>query len=269
VLVLLVAAASVAVAQPYLEDRGSGVPTSMFGTYAEPGQLLIYPFFEYYFDNSMEYNLDEFGLEEDMDFEGKYRATEGLIFLGYGISDRLFIELEMAVLDAKFESAEGDTFLADEITESGFGDAEMQVTWRWSKETAKRPEFFSYGEVVFPHSEDKVFLGTPDWEFKVGSGMIRGFKWGTMTLRAAFEYSLEDEEVAVGETAIEYLKRLSPNWKVYLGVETDFEDAELITEAQWHLSDRIFVKLNNAFGVMGNATDWAPEVGIMFMIPTR
>ena len=32
----------------YLRDRGRNViPTSMFGTYVKPGELLIYPFFEY------------------------------------------------------------------------------------------------------------------------------------------------------------------------------------------------------------------------------
>jgi hypothetical protein len=269
-LVLLIVTAATTSAQPYLEDRGTGIPTSMFGTYANKGELLIYPYFEYYLDDNTEYNLEEFGFDQDIDYEGKYRASEGLIFLGYGISDRLFIELEMAVLDAKLETAEEDTSsLPDEYTESGFGDAEMQVHWRWSKETATRPELYSYGEIVFPHDEDKVFLGTPDWEVKVGSGVIRGFKWGTITLRAAVEYALEDEEIAVGEAAIEYLKRLSPSWRIYLGIESDFDEAELITEAQWHISSRVFIKLNNAVGITESTTDWAPEVGIMFTIPTQ
>jgi hypothetical protein len=30
----------------YLRDRGEGVATSMFGTYIERGELLIYPFYE-------------------------------------------------------------------------------------------------------------------------------------------------------------------------------------------------------------------------------
>ncbi|MGE5860715.1 MAG: hypothetical protein ACM34J_09190, partial [Ignavibacteria bacterium] len=35
----------------YLKDRGPGIPTSMFGTYIKKGELLLYPFFEYYYDN--------------------------------------------------------------------------------------------------------------------------------------------------------------------------------------------------------------------------
>lgn len=31
----------------FLQDRGSGVPTSQFGTYIERGQWMVYPFYEY------------------------------------------------------------------------------------------------------------------------------------------------------------------------------------------------------------------------------
>jgi len=42
------------------------------------------------------------------------------------------------------------------------------------------------------------------------------------------------------------------------------DEAELITEAQWHIvRDKVIVKLNNAFGITSKATDWAPEIGIM------
>jgi len=47
------------------------------------------------------------------------------------------------------------------------------------------------------------------------------------------------------------------------------DEIELITEAQWHVSDRVFLKLNNAFGITPKATDWAPEIGIMFSFPMR
>ena len=47
----------------YLQDRGEGVPTSMFGTYIKKGQVFIYPFFEYYYDDDMEYSPDELGYQ--------------------------------------------------------------------------------------------------------------------------------------------------------------------------------------------------------------
>ncbi len=45
----------------YLQDRGSGIPTSMFGTYVRPGELLVYPFIEFYMDSDAEYSPDELG----------------------------------------------------------------------------------------------------------------------------------------------------------------------------------------------------------------
>jgi hypothetical protein len=61
----------------FLQDRGAGVPTSMFGTCVQQGELLIYPFFEYYLNNDGEYAPNDFGLGLDKDFRGRYRASEG------------------------------------------------------------------------------------------------------------------------------------------------------------------------------------------------
>lgn len=90
-----------------------------------------------------------------------------------------------------------------------------------------------------------------------------------MTLRVAAEYSMEESKLELGEYAIEYLKRLTPMWRIYLGVEGTQDEVELITEVQLHITDAIFVKLNNAAGLTSKASDWAPEVGIMFSLPIR
>ncbi len=89
----------------YLRDRGTGIATSMFGTYVRPGELLVYPFVEYYRDHDAEYSPQELGYELDQDFRGEYRAIEGLIFLGYGFTDRFAMELEAAVIDATQKTA--------------------------------------------------------------------------------------------------------------------------------------------------------------------
>lgn len=149
------------------------------------------------------------------------------------------------------------------------GDVEGQLRARWLSETDRRPEFFSYVEAVAPVQKKKLLIATPDWEFKVGTGLTRGFAWGTLTLRTEAEYNLDEAKVELGEVAVEYLKRLSPAWRVYLGVEGVQDEFELITEAQWHLSRNVFVKLNNAFGITSKATDWAPEIGIMFALGRR
>lgn len=251
----------------YLKDRGTGIATSMFGTYVRPGELLIYPFIEYYLDSNTEYEPAEFGYGDDTDYEGKSRGIEALIFIGYGFSERWAAELEIAVMNASLEKSDDDTSsMPDEIDASGLGDVEGQVRYRWSKENEKRPEVFSYFELVFPTVDEEsheVLIGTSDWEFKLGVGMIKGFSWGTMTLRAAVEHDKAENQTELGEAAIEYLKRINPKWRVFLAVEGVQDEWECIPEIQWHFRPNMFLKLNSAFGLTSKATDWAPEVGIM------
>ncbi|MDH4036485.1 MAG: hypothetical protein OEX18_01020 [Candidatus Krumholzibacteria bacterium] len=253
----------------YLKDRGTGMPTSMFGTYITKHQLLIYPFYEYYLDDDLEYKPTELGYPLDEDFRGKYRANEFLLYFGYGISDWLMVEFEAALyIDASLETSPDDSSGAPARTEeSGTGDVEGQLRARLMRETESRPELFAYFEAVSPQQEDKVLIGTADWELKLGVGVIRGFSFGTMTLRIAGEYSLEEDKADLGEYALEYLKRLSPKWRIYLGVEGSQDELSFIPEAQWHIrTDRIIVKLNSGFGVTSKATDWAPEVGVVFAL---
>jgi hypothetical protein len=252
----------------YLRDRGTGIPTSMFGSYVRPGELLLYPFFEYYRDHNAEYSPDDFGFGLDQDFRGRYRAYEGLIFVGYGLTDWLAIEFETAYIKATLHTAPEDpTAVPDKIEESGWGDIEGQLRARWLKERPGRPEVFSFFEVVAPHQKEKPLIGTPDWEFKLGTGLIRGFGWGTMTLRVAAEYSMEESKIELGEYGVEYLRRLSPAWRIYLGIEGSQDEVELIPEVQWHFAPSVILKLNSAVGLTSKATDWAPEVGLMFSFP--
>ena len=249
----------------YLRDRGEGLPLSQFGTYIQKGQVIVYPFFEYYYDKNFEYSPSELGFTDDRDFRGHYQASEELIFIAYGLTGSLALELEASIIQARLEKSSSDpTDPAGELEESGVGDVEGQLRWRWARETSSRPEFFSYFETVIPTQDEGSLIGTTDWEFKLGAGLIRGFSWGTFSARAAAEYGLAEDALELGEIALEYLKRLSPQWRVYGGVEGTQDEVELITEAQWHFSRTAFVKLNNAFGLTSKATDWAPEIGVLF-----
>ena len=246
-------------------DRGPGIPTSMFGTYIEQGEVLIYPFFEYYRDSDAEYSPDELGYGLDEDFRGRYRASEALLFVGWGVSKRLALEFEIATISATQERSPDDpTAMPASITESGLGDVEGQVRWRWTEETNRAPELFSYFETVFPLQKNRQLIGTSDWEFKLGTGVVRGFSWGTTTFRAAVEYDGEEGTMALGEFALEYLKRLSSSWRVLAAVEGSEDEIEGMTELQWALRPNVVLKLNNAVGLTSKATDWAPEIGIMF-----
>jgi len=254
----------------YLKDRGDGIRTSIFGTYVRRGELLVSPFFEYYRNNDMEYKPAELGFGLDQDFRGRYRASEGLAFVSYGVTDWLAIELEVAVIRGSlYKSPNDPSAMPAKLTESGLGDRQIQFDMRVLKENGRRPEVFSYFEVVFPSNRRKLLIGTSDYEYKLGTGLIRGFNWGTLTARVALDYSKAESKIDPGEWAVEYLKRVSSACRVYLGVEGTQDEIELITEAQWHVSDNIFIRLNNAFGLTSKATDWAPDVGIMFALPVR
>jgi hypothetical protein len=254
-----------------LRDRGEGLPTSMFGTYIRRGEILFYPFFEYYRDEDFEYKPAELGFVGDEDYRGRYRAREGLLFVAYGLTDNLAVEFEAAVISASLDRAPDDpSALPLRTTESGLGDIEGQVRWRWRKETRDRPEVFSFAEVVVPHKRDKPLIGTPGWELKFGAGVVRGFGWGTLTARAAVEYDeSSSSHFDSGEYALEYLKRLSRSWRVYAGIEGAQDEISLIGELQWHITPRAFVRFNSGFGLTSKATDWAPEVGVVFSFGPR
>lgn len=244
-------------------DRGEGVPLSIFGTYIKAKEWIVYPFFEYYRDHNSEYEPGELGYVGTTEFRGRYRAREGLLFVAYGLSERLAVEFEAATIRASLEKSTLDTSaLPARLEQAGLGDVEGQLRWRWNKESASRPEYFSYFETVFPFQRSKLLIGTPEWEFKFGTGMVRGLSWGTITVRAAIANVGGTFEP--GEYAFEYLKRVSRRVRLFAAIEGSEDELEFISEAQVSLTPRSILKLNNAFGVTSKATDWAPEVGVIF-----
>ncbi len=252
----------------FLRDRGAGVPTSMFGTYIAKGELFIYPFYERYVDANSEYQPDEFGYGSAQEYRAKYSANEGILFIGYGLTDRIVLEFEGAFLSAQQEKAGSDTTaMPEDIEETGLGDVQTQINWLMSRETAARPALFSFMEIVYPLQKHRSLIGTQDWEIKTGFGIVRGFSWGTVTFRAATEYVRAESKLDIGEFALEYLRRLSQHWRIYAGVEGTQDEVSLITEAQWHISPNVYLKLNNGLGLTAKATDWAPEVGFVFALP--
>ena len=125
-------------------DRNGGIPVSMFGTYIRPGEFLVYPFYEYYYDSNAEYAPNELGFGLDTDFRAKAVGHEFLIFVGYGVSERLALEFEAAVYTEQWQdkaAADPTTWTDADLTrlkESGLGDVEGQVRWLWTRATEKR-----------------------------------------------------------------------------------------------------------------------------------
>ena len=257
--------------QPWLNDRGPGLPTSMFGTFIQKGEMIVYPFFEAYVDDNYEYKPEELGHAGDTDYRGRYRAKEGLLLLAYGLTDRVAVEFEIAGISATLDKAPDDpSSVPSRIHESGLGDVEGQVRWRWNRESATRPEFFSFTEFVVPHAEDKPLIGTPGVEIKFGTGLVRGFTWGTILARASVEYEGgSSSQFDSGEYALEFVKRLNRRFRIYAGLEGTQDEVSAIGELQWHLSPHVIVKAGSGFGLTSKATDIAPEIGILFSFPIR
>ena len=112
----------------YLQDRGAGIPTSMFGTYVCRGQFLLCPFYEYSRDHNWEYQPAKLGFGLDEDFRGSYRSSKEQVFIAYGVTDRLALEFEAAFITATFRKSPDDpSATSAKIDESGFGDIEGQL----------------------------------------------------------------------------------------------------------------------------------------------
>ena len=186
-----------------------------------------------------------------------------------GITDWLAFEFEAAVYtEAQITKAENDTSaMPRELRESGLGDVQTQLRWRYAKETERRPEFFSYFETVYPLQKDEVLIGTSDWEFALGVGAIKGTKIGTWTIRTTAAYDGEENKVEFGEYALEYLRRWSSLFRSTVLVEGEEDEVDLILDAQFHLSPQVFVRLNTGIGLTSKAEDIAPEVGVMISLP--
>ena len=249
----------------YLRDRGEGVPTSLFGTYVRNRELLVYTFYEYTINKDTEYKPSELGYVGETDYRGKRTETEGLIFLSYGISENWALELESALYSktTQQKAADDPSLLPKELTESGLGDTQAEIRWRWIKETERRPELFSYFETVFPFQKDKVLIGTQELELILGFGLIKGWNAGTLLARAS-AVKVPDTDIQADEFSLEYLKRFSPSFRGDLAVEGVQDEWSGIAEAQWFFRPNMFLKLNSGFGLTEKAPDFAPEVGVVF-----
>jgi len=259
----------------HLRDREGGIPSSMSGTYLQRHQLLVFPFYEHVSDHNQEYNPAKLGFGRDEDFRGKYQSSSAQVFIGYGVTNRLAVELEMSHTRATLEKSSSDTSSTpSKIEESGLGDVEGQIRVRLAEERGRRPEVFGFLEITAPSQRNRLLIGSPDWDFRPGIGFVRGFSWGTMTFRTTFEYSREQSarkeprNLDIGETSIEYLRRLSHAWRLSVGFEGGEGGApdewELRPGLQWRMTDAVLLKLDNSIGLSSKAPDWTPQIGLMF-----
>jgi hypothetical protein len=251
----------------FLADRGDAIRTSLLATYIKPREFIFYPFYEYTKTSNYEYKATDLGFVGDTDYQGKKTDQEYLIFLSYAWNDSWMFEFESALhAKVKFEKAANDPVAAvpRELRESGLGDTEMQVRWRYARETETRPEITFIAQTEFPLQKKKKLLGTQAWGFGVGGVLTKGYPWGTMSLRGQINHDREDKETRFGEYAIDYLKKLSPQWTVALTLEGEESELSIIGEAQYALSRNATLKLNLGQGLTKKDRQFAPEIGVLF-----
>jgi len=250
----------------YLYDRGTGLHTSLFGTYVQKGELLFYPFYEYTKSSNFEYKPSDLGHTGETDFFGKETEQEYLVYFAYGFTDQLMAEFESALYaQANFHKAPDDTStVPNHLKESGLGDTEGQVRYRFLNETETMPEVLGYFEMVLPLQKSKDLIGTQHWEFAPGLNITKGFPIGTFSVKLSLSYTTEEHNIQSGEYALEYVKRFSPDWRTVLAVEGEQDEIAAIGEVQYWIAKNAMLKLNSGFGLTKKAPDIAPEVGIVF-----
>jgi len=204
----------------YLRDRGAGIPASLFGTFVGRGQLLVFPFYAYTRDHNREYQPAELGFGLEQGFRGRFRSTEAVLFVGYGVTDWLMLELETARISASLDKSPADpSAMPNRIHESGIGDLEAHVRLRLLSEGPRRPGFFGFLEMTPATHRRQRLIAEPHWDLKPGLGLLRGFRWGTLQFRIAAEWNREAKSPDLGEVTIEYLKSLSPSFRLNLALE--------------------------------------------------
>lgn len=264
-LTLLVAPVSTLTGQG---DAGAGIRTSMIETYVEPHQLLIYPFYAYTWDHNFEYQPSMFGGSSIEDFRAHYQSHEGAVFLAYGVTDWLAVEIEGSQIAATFDKSPADsTGTPVRIQASGTADIGGQFRFRFGHGRDHRPEFFGSVEILPPAHGDQPLIGDAQWDVKGEIGAMRAYRWGTMTFRTTIEYNRGDTQWDLGETSLEYLRQMAPSWRLLLGIEGGEggapDDYVVVAAGHWRIARDLDLKVANGLGLFSKSTDWEAQLGLM------
>ena len=254
------------------QQERAGVRLSEFQTYIERGQFFVLPSVAYTRDHNLEYNPLDWGYGTQVDLRGTFHSSQAELLLAYGVTDWLAVELEGSYVSAHFQRSPSDTGATPaRIHDTGLADFAGQVRVRFSQERGRRPEIWGAVEVIPASQRTKVLIGDKLTDVKGEIGLTRGYRFGTMTLRTTVEYNHGDHHWDLGETSLEYLRRLSPAWRLMLAIEGGEGGAPdefvFVTAAQWRVARGMFVKLANSVGLMSKSTDWEPQLGLLLVIP--
>jgi hypothetical protein len=250
----------------FLRDRGPGMQTSLNATYLAEKEFLFYPFYEYNFVVNEEYIPMDLGYDVDQAYEAKSSSHEALLYLGYGISDWLIAEAEVAFINfTQQKSSSDNSTMPSPYKESGIENIDFQLRWRYWKETSKKPELFSNFVLAVPSAGSNKIIGLTGYDFKFASGLIKGFRFGTMIVSSSFQYNTYDSQFDFLGLDIEYVKRLNDKFRVYVGFDgLPIPDAFAVsTNLQIFPKPWMFIRLGNSFGIGSSGLiDFNQEIGV-------
>ena len=269
--VLFLSAALTVAASAQQADSGRGLRTSMQETYVAKHELLVFPFGALSRDHNFEYQPSNFGVGSDQDYRGHFRTNEAQLFLAYGITDWLAVEVQTSDIHARFQRAPDDTTgTPAAISQAGVSDLEGQIRMRLGRERGRRPEFFAGIEILPPIHPHQSLIGDGQWDVKGEIGATRTYGWGALTLRTTIEYNRGDTHWDLGESSLEFLRPVSRTWRLFAAVEGGEggapDDWTLVTAASWRIGNGVFLKFGNSVGIFSKATDWEPQVGVLWAI---
>ncbi len=209
----------------------------LFGAFIKEGQKAAYLFYEYETNEEEEYTPKELGFPGTTELFGKSTKHEALLFLGYGLTDRVALELEAAlwskeelITSPHDESGAGPS---SKIEESGLGEVEAQARYLLNVPTKDQAQYYGYSEVIFPFQKNKKLIGASDWKVVQGLGAYKSFGQGLLLGRFSIAYDFGESDLELAEYAIEYYKDISSNRRYVVAIEGEDDEIGLIGELQW------------------------------------
>jgi len=271
---LVSAIPAVALAQGQRLDQ-LGVRSSMFETYIQPHQWLVFPHFAYTTDHNIDYTPADLGYGADtLALQGRFRSTEAELFIAYGVTDWLALEAEGSHITATFNKSSRDTSAAPaRIHEAGFADWAVQARMRLARQRGRWPQVFAAFELLPPMQRGKKLIGDLHWNLKGEIGLAREFGWGTMSARTTIEYNRGDHHWDLGETSLEYMRQVSSAGRLLFAIEGGeggaLDEWVFVSAGRWRIGEGLFVKFANSFGLQWKSTDWETQLGLMVALPRR
>jgi len=169
-------------------------------------------------------------------------------------------------VSARFERSSLDTSgTPATIKESGFTDLAAQARLRLASEQGKATEIFASLEFIPATHRGKKLISDRWTDLKGEIGLVRGFQFGTMTLKTTVEWN-HGTTLGPRQHRWSTCDRCRPSggcsWRSRAARAGAMDEWVFVTAAQWRISIAPFSSFPTA-SAWRRIHDWEPQVGIM------